>query len=284
MSGPLERTRAKHFVHGFLESVEGIDFGRRVRMGIRNNRYEAMVPTVTGALRRRGSVHAADALIARTHTTRGLKFTLPGPMTIVDTIADEHYRDRIALAMAFAELLNEEARELAAIGVDVIQFDEPAFNVYLDEVVSWGIDALRRAAEGLACKTAVHICYGYGIQAEAEPRCRMAAIRADLPGIGGEPDRPGLARMRQLARAIGAVVTAWRQGRAGRRDRCCEHRGGNAGAGRGVRSKRSCASCRRSGAIPAPTAGWRPWTAPSPNRSSPRSPPAPRSSAAGNLS
>jgi 5-methyltetrahydropteroyltriglutamate--homocysteine methyltransferase len=158
----------QHFVHGFLESVEGIDFGRRVRMGIRNNRYVAMVPTVTGPLRRRRSVHAAEALIARTHTQRRLKFTLPGPMTIVDTIADEHYRDRVALAMAFAELLNEEARELAAIGVDVIQFDEPAFNVYLDEVVSWGIDALHRAAEGLACKTAVHICYGYGIQANID--------------------------------------------------------------------------------------------------------------------
>jgi len=158
----------QHFVHGFLESLEGIDFGKRVRMGIRDNRYEAMVPTVTGRLRRRGSVHGAEALIARTHTTRRLKFTLPGPMTIVDTIADQHYGDRVKLAMAFAELLNEEARELAAIGVDVIQFDEPAFNVYLDAVVSWGIDALHRAAEGLSCKTAVHICYGYGIQANID--------------------------------------------------------------------------------------------------------------------
>jgi len=165
----------QHFVHGFLESVEGIDFAKRVRMGIRNNRYEAMVPTVTGPLRRRGSVHAAEALVARTHTTRRLKFTLPGPMTIVDTIADEHYGDRIALATAFAELLNEEARELAAIGVDVIQFDEPAFNVYLDEVVGWGIDALHRAAKGLACKTAVHICYGYGIQANIDWKQSLGA-------------------------------------------------------------------------------------------------------------
>src|SRR5437764_2042230 len=158
----------QHFVHGFLEGVEGIDFGRRVRMGIRNNRYEAMVPSVTGPLKRRGSVHVAEAMIARAHTRHRLKFTLPGPMTIVDTIADEHYGDRVALAMAFAELLNEEARELAAVGVDVIQFDEPAFNVYLDEVVGWGIAALERAAQGLSCKTAVHICYGYGIPANIE--------------------------------------------------------------------------------------------------------------------
>ena len=165
--GDGEQSR-QHFVHGFVAGVEGIDFDRRVRIGIRNNRYEAMVPTVTGPLRRKGSIHGVEALIARTHTTRRLKFTLPGPMTIVDTVADAHYGDRRAMAMAFAELLNEEARELAAIGVDVIQFDEPAFNVYLDEVVEWGVAALHRAIEGLTCKTAVHICYGYGIQANIE--------------------------------------------------------------------------------------------------------------------
>jgi 5-methyltetrahydropteroyltriglutamate--homocysteine methyltransferase len=157
-----------HFVHGFLAGIDGIDFARRVRIGIRDNRYEADVPTVTGPLRRRDSVHAAEALIARTHTTRRLKFTLPGPMTIADTIADVHYGDRVALAMAFAEILNEEARDLAALGVDVIQFDEPAFNVYLDEVISWGIEALHRAASDLPCRTAVHICYGYGIPANIE--------------------------------------------------------------------------------------------------------------------
>ena len=158
----------QHFVHGFVEGIEGIDFDKRVRIGIRNNRYEAMVPTVTGELRRKRSIHGAEALIARTRTSRRLKFTLPGPMTIVDTVADAHYGDRRAMAMAFAELLNEEARELAAIGVDVIQFDEPAFNVYLDEVVEWGVDTLHRAAEGLGCTTAVHICYGYGIPANIE--------------------------------------------------------------------------------------------------------------------
>ncbi len=165
----------QHFVHGFLEGIDGIDFGRRVRMGIRNNRYEALVPTVAGPLRRRQAVHAWEATIARGHTRRQLKFTLPGPMTIADTVADAHYGDRVAMAMAFAELLNEEARELAALGVDVIQFDEPAFNVYLDQVVDWGVAALNRAAEGLACKTAVHICYGYGIPANIEWKTGLGA-------------------------------------------------------------------------------------------------------------
>ncbi|HZK92358.1 MAG TPA: methionine synthase [Stellaceae bacterium] len=165
----------QHFVHGFLENLDGIDFSKRVTMGIRNNRYEAEVPTVTGALRRRGGVHAAEARLARAHTARALKFTLPGPMTIIDTIADAHYGDRVAMAMAFADLLNEEARELAAIGVDVIQFDEPAFNVYLDEVAGWGIEALHRAIDGLSCKTAIHICYGYGIKANIDWKAGLGA-------------------------------------------------------------------------------------------------------------
>jgi len=165
----------QHFVHGFLENVDGIDFGRRVEMGIRNNRYKAMVPTVTGPLRLRGRVHVAEARLARAHTTRQLKFTLPGPMTIVDTIADTHYGDRVALAMAFAALLNEEARALEADGIDVIQFDEPAFNVYMDAVATWGVTALERAAEGLNCKTAVHICYGYGIQANIDWKGALGA-------------------------------------------------------------------------------------------------------------
>lgn len=165
----------QHFVHGFLECVEGIDFTRKVEMGIRNNRYKAMVPTVTGALRLPGRVHAAEARLARAHTTRKLKFTLPGPMTIVDTIADAHYGDKVAMAMEFAALLNQEAKALEADGVDVIQFDEPAFNVYMDEVATWGIRALERAASGLRCTTAVHICYGYGIKANIDWKNSLGA-------------------------------------------------------------------------------------------------------------
>ncbi|HYE38957.1 MAG TPA: methionine synthase [Ramlibacter sp.] len=155
----------QHFVHGFLEQVEGIDFEHKVEMGIRNDRYKALVPQVVGPLALKGRVHAFEARLARAHTTRRLKFTLPGPMTIVDTVADRHYGDRRQLAFAFAELLNQEALALEADGVDVVQFDEPAFNVYMRDAAEWGVAALERAAQGLACTTAVHICYGYGIQA-----------------------------------------------------------------------------------------------------------------------
>jgi 5-methyltetrahydropteroyltriglutamate--homocysteine methyltransferase len=165
--GDGEQAR-QHFVHGFVEAVEGIDFAHKVKMGIRDNRYDAMVPQVVAPLRLRGRVHELEATVARAHTRHELKFTLPGPMTIVDTIADEHYGDKVKMAMAFAELLNQEARALEAQGVDVIQFDEPAFNVYMDDVKRWGVEALHRAIEGLKCKTAVHICYGYGIKANID--------------------------------------------------------------------------------------------------------------------
>ncbi|BBO11582.1 MULTISPECIES: methionine synthase [Bradyrhizobium] len=158
----------QHFVHGFLEKIDGIDFAHKVEMGIRKDRYKAMVPQVVAPLRLKGRVHAFEARAARTHTKRKLKFTLPGPMTIIDTIADRYYGDRVKMAFAFAELLNEEARALQADGVDLVQFDEPAFNVYMDEVNDWGIKALERAAQGLTCATAVHICYGYGIKANTD--------------------------------------------------------------------------------------------------------------------
>src|SRR5947209_1554499 len=165
----------QHFVHGFLEKVEGIDFAHKVEMGIRKGRYKAMVPQVVAPLQLKGRVHADEARVARTHTKKQLKFTLPGPMTIIDTIADRYYGDRVKMAFAFADLLNEEAKALQADGVDLVQFDEPAFNVYMDEVNDWGIKALERAAEGLTCATAVHICYGYGITANTDWKATLGA-------------------------------------------------------------------------------------------------------------
>ena len=169
--GDGEQSR-QHFVHGFLEQVEGIDFEHKVKMGIRNNRYDAMVPQVVSALKLKGRVHATEARLLRAHTDRKIKFTLPGPMTIVDTVADRFYggnaEGRVKMAFAFAELLNQEALALQADGVDIIQFDEPAFNVYMKDAANWGVQALERAAQGLTCTTAVHICYGYGIKANTD--------------------------------------------------------------------------------------------------------------------
>ena len=158
-----EQTR-RHFVTTFIEGLDGVDFANKKTVRIRN-RYDADVPMVVGPVSRRHPIYVDDARFLREETSRRVKYTLPGPMTMVDTLYDGHYKSREKLAWAFAEILNEEARAIEATGVDVIQFDEPAFNVYFDEVRDWGVAALERAAQGLACTTAVHICYGYGIKA-----------------------------------------------------------------------------------------------------------------------
>ena len=153
----------RHFVTTFIENLEGVDFKQRRTVRIRD-RYDASVPVVVGAVARKHPIYVEAARFLRSQTTHAVKFTLPGPMTMVDTLYDDHYGSRERLAWAFAEILNREAKAIAAEGVDVIQFDEPAFNVFFDEVRNWGVKTLERAAEGLPCKTAVHICYGYGIK------------------------------------------------------------------------------------------------------------------------
>ena len=199
----------QHFVHGFLEKVDGIDFAHKVEMGIRNDRYKAMVPQVVAPLTLKGRVHADEARVARTHTTRKLKFTLPGPMTIADTVADKYYGDKVKMAFAFAELLNNEAKALQADGVDVIQFDEPAFNVFMDEVSDWGIKALERAAEGLTCTTAVHICYGYGIKANTDWKETLGAewrqYEDIFPAIAKSPIQQVAIECRNSKRAAGSA-------------------------------------------------------------------------------
>ncbi len=161
-----EQTR-QHFVTTFIEHLSGVDFEKRETVRIRN-RYDASVPTVVGAVSRPKPVFVEDAKFLRRQTTQPIKWALPGPMTMIDTLYDAHYKSREKLAWEFAKILNEEAKELEAAGVDIIQFDEPAFNVFFDEVNDWGVAALERAIEGLKCETAVHICYGYGIKANTD--------------------------------------------------------------------------------------------------------------------
>lgn len=168
-----EQTR-QHFVTTFIEHLDGVDHERRERVRIRD-RYEASVPTVVGSVARRRPVFVEDAAHLRLQTTRPIKWALPGPMTMVDTLHDIHYGSREKLAWEFAAILNQEAKELAAAGVDIIQFDEPAFNVFFDEVNDWGVAALEKAVDGLECETAVHVCYGYGITANSEWKKTLGA-------------------------------------------------------------------------------------------------------------
>jgi 5-methyltetrahydropteroyltriglutamate--homocysteine methyltransferase len=168
-----EQTR-QHFVTTFIEHLDGVDFARRETVRIRN-RYDASVPTVVGAVSRRAPVFVDDARFLRQQTDRPIKWALPGPMTMIDTLYDGHYGSREQLAWEFATILNQEARELEAAGVDVIQFDEPSFNVFFDEMRDWGIAALERATEGLRAETVVHICYGYGIKANTDWKATLGA-------------------------------------------------------------------------------------------------------------
>lgn len=161
-----EQTR-QHFVTTFIEHLSGVDFEKREIVKIRN-RYDASVPSVIGEVVRKKPVFVDDARFLRQQTTAPIKWALPGPMTMIDTLYDGHYKSREKLAWEFARILNQEAKDLEAAGVDIIQFDEPAFNVFFDEVNDWGIAALERAIEGLKCETAVHICYGYGIKANTD--------------------------------------------------------------------------------------------------------------------
>lgn len=161
-----EQTR-QHFVTTFIEHLNGVDFENRKTVKIRD-RYDASVPTIVGPVSRQKSVFVEDAKFLRKQTKQPIKWALPGPMTMIDTLYDNHYKSREKLAWEFAKILNQEAKELACAGVDIIQFDEPAFNVFFDDTQAWGIAALERAAEGLECETAVHICYGYGIKANTD--------------------------------------------------------------------------------------------------------------------
>src|SRR5262245_56249403 len=157
--------RRRHYIWGFCEGLTGLDFARLAKIQTRGNRYGILVDAarVVGPVCRPRPVLIEALRFLKTHTTRPVKVTLPGPMTTTDTLADEHYGSRRALAGDLAKVLNDEACELAENGCDIVQFDEPCFNIYLDEVEEWGIRALEEAARGVSAKTAVHICYGYGI-------------------------------------------------------------------------------------------------------------------------
>ena len=168
-----EQTR-QHFVTTFIEHLDGVDFDQRETVRIRN-RYDASVPTVVGAVSRQKPVFVEDAKYLRQQTDQPIKWALPGPMTMIDTLADRHYKSREKLAWEFATILNQEARELEAAGVDIIQFDEPSFNVFFDEVQDWGVAALERAVEGLRAETVVHICYGYGIKANTDWKATLGS-------------------------------------------------------------------------------------------------------------
>jgi 5-methyltetrahydropteroyltriglutamate--homocysteine methyltransferase len=159
--------RRRHYIWAFFEGLEGIDTVNLAMRAQRAQRYhkEIAAARLVGEPTYRGAIFVDALRATQAMTSQPVKVTLPGPMTIVDSIVDTiGGRPEADLAMRFAELVNLEARALAGAGAAVIQFDEPCFNVYVDKVKDWGLAALERAAEGVAATTAVHICYGYGTE------------------------------------------------------------------------------------------------------------------------
>jgi 5-methyltetrahydropteroyltriglutamate--homocysteine methyltransferase len=157
--------RRRHYIWGFLDGLTGVDTENLGKARSRGGRYAELteVARIIGPVSRKGPVLLQSCQFARATTRQRLKVTMPGPMTIVDSVADDYYgTDRKTLAMKFAAILNAEARELSAAGADVIQFDEPCFNIFLEEVEAWGIEALEACMTGVSATRAVHICYGYG--------------------------------------------------------------------------------------------------------------------------
>jgi 5-methyltetrahydropteroyltriglutamate--homocysteine methyltransferase len=155
----------RHYIWGFLAGLTGIDTEHLAQKRTRGGRYSETteVARIVGPIEHRTPVFVEGCRLSRALTRRRLKVTLPGPMTIADSVADEYYQaDQKTLAMRFAKILNAEARALVEAGADVIQIDEPCFNVYVDEVQAWGLDALEQCLEGVTATKGVHICYGYG--------------------------------------------------------------------------------------------------------------------------
>ena len=162
--------RRSSYITYITSRLDGFDYETLAKKWTRNKRRLAEVGRCIGPVRRSGSILKEDAAFMLAETDLPVKITMPGPMTVVDSTADEHYGDEATMAMEVAAALNEEARELDALGVAVIQFDEPVFSRYPDKVKEWGITALDRCLEGVtSAKTAAHICYSYPMPGVPRP-------------------------------------------------------------------------------------------------------------------
>lgn len=159
--------RRRHYIWGFVEKLTGINaetLGKKVTRGGRYTPEPINVARIVGDVNRKAPILVDALRFAKAHARKPVKVTLPGPMTIVDSVLDEHYGESESdLANRFAQLLNDEAQDLSAAGADIIQFDEPCFNIYTDKVAEWGIAMLEKCIRNVRSTTAVHICYGYGI-------------------------------------------------------------------------------------------------------------------------
>jgi 5-methyltetrahydropteroyltriglutamate--homocysteine methyltransferase len=194
--------RRESYSNRFATALEGVDIDNP---GTIVNRIgtKSFVPRIVGPLRRRTPVEVGDVEFLRRHTAKAIKITLPGPFTMGQQAQDEHYGDEEALAMAYADVVNGELRDLVAAGADVVQLDEPWLEARSEKARGFGVRALDRALEGVTATTVVHVCFGYAAAVSDKPGAysflaELAGSAADQVSIEAAQPKLDLAVLREL--------------------------------------------------------------------------------------
>jgi 5-methyltetrahydropteroyltriglutamate--homocysteine methyltransferase len=161
--------RREGFIFHMARTWEGIDLVNQAEKTVyRRRNAPRVVPRITGKLKRREAATVEDVRFAKAHTKHPLKMALAGPMTVIDSALNEHYRDEAEQAMDAAAAINAELLDLQAAGCDMFQLDEPAMTRYHEKVMAYGAKALDRCLDGVTVPTIVHLCYGYPGGAELQ--------------------------------------------------------------------------------------------------------------------
>jgi 5-methyltetrahydropteroyltriglutamate--homocysteine methyltransferase len=160
--------RRESYFNRFANALDGIDVDNPATVPGRTGK-PTLVPRVVGPIRRTEAVQVRDVAFLRAHTDKTIKITIPGAFTMAKMAADEHYGDQEALTMAYADVLNQEVREMKAAGADVIQIDEPHMQAHPKESGRFGLAAIDRALEGIEGTTVVHLCFGYAYVVSDKP-------------------------------------------------------------------------------------------------------------------
>ena len=195
--------RRESYSNRFATALDGVDI---VNPGTTINRSgaRAVVPRITGPIRRRGPVEVRDVQFLRANTAKPIKITVPGPFTMTQQAQDDYYKDEEALAMAYAAAVNEELKDLKRAGADIVQLDEPWLQARAERAARYGVSAINRALDGIPGTTVVHLCFGYAAAVKDKPSGysflgQLAETRASQISIEAAQPRLDLGVLRELA-------------------------------------------------------------------------------------
>ena len=195
--------RRESYSNRFATALDGVDI---VNPGTTINRSgaRAVVPRITGPIRRRGPVEVRDVQFLRANTAKPVKITVPGPFTMTQQAQDDYYKDEEALAMAYGAAVNEELKDLKRAGADIVQLDEPWLQARAERAARYGVAAINRALDGIQGTTVVHLCFGYAAAVKDKPSGysflgQLAETRASQISIEAAQPRLDLGVLRELA-------------------------------------------------------------------------------------